>query len=773
MDGAAGRILPGIIKPNVFEGPRYAIAAAPPGIGPGVESMTHSRISRLCLGVSAAALLGAHGALAQAQPAPAAPLPETAATPDQGTVQAVVVTGSRLQTGFQAPTPVTVLGAAQMQQQAPTTVFDIVKDIPSFRNTAGPTLTSFGVASANEVLLDLRGLGSTRTLNLVDGHRPTPIQSTGVWDTNLIPTVLIDRTEVVTGGASAAYGSDAVAGVVNFVLKDHLDGLSGSAQYGISQAGDGVEEAASLAWGASLDGGKGRFLVGGEYNRAQGIGSMYERPWGRLEPGLVTLPATRAAGLPANIAANNVEVDSFLRGGIVTSGPLKGTTFDVNGNPFPFQYGPIVGSPTMVGTTNYGENQYASTPIRSPYDRASILAKFDYDISPDVQFYSSLDWGILNAHSTTGRNPNPGNFVISRDNAYLPPATLAAMVANNLQTIVVGRQDVEYPPSQSGNRDYTLNGVIGFKGTVFNNWKWDIALDSGRSQFDAVLLNDARMGDLYGASYAVKNAQGQIVCGPAATNPYFNAQNATAKANLLAQFEPGCVPFDIFGQNAGSQASVNYFLTTGWQTNYIRQDDVSFNLTGDPITLPAGPVSLAVGVEARRNSVDANSCAICQQGGLVIFNFGTYSGKLNVKEGYAELGVPVLKDEPFFKSLAFNGAIRRTDYSVSGAVTTWKAGLTWDVSDWLRLRSTRSRDIRAPNIDELFDPGTDGNGAVINPLNGVAGFAHSRTVGNPNLTPEIADTFTAGLALQPTWSWLSGFRASFDYYNIIINNVIT
>ena len=188
--------------------------------------------------------------------------------------------------------------------------------------------------------------------------------------------------------------------------------------------------------------------------------------------------------------------------------------------------------------------------------------------------------------------------------------------------------------------------------------------------------------------------------------------------------------------------------------------------------MPAGPISVAAGLEWRRDTANVVNCLDCQKLALMNQNYSLYSGEIEVKEIYGEVGVPLLRDLPLAKAFDLNGAMRRTDYSTSGAVTTWKAGATWDAADFLRFRATRSRDIRAPNINELFNPGSEGNPNVVNRVTGASGFTKSNTVGNPNLVRETSNTLTAGVVFQPSWGWSDGVRISVDYWDIEIKDVI-
>ncbi len=702
---------------------------------------------------------------------------QTAATDAPATaVDEVVVTGSRLATaGFTAPTPVTVVGAAQMAQRAPTSVYDITKDIPSFRASGGTTGNSYGQQAAGQANLDLRGLGATRTLTLLDGHRHVPTNQTNAYDSNMVPVSMVDRTEIVTGGASAAYGSDAVAGVVNFVLKSKMSGFSGYVQNQLSQRGDDVEPAISLAWGTGFNRDRGQFMIGTEYSENHGVGNMYSREWGKQEPGQFTTANVRAAGIPANIIANNVELAGYTLGGIINSGPLKGTAFGPGGTPYQFQYGPIVGSTEMYSPSqaNYGQIEYLNMMIQSPFERTSALAKLTYEINDNLKFSAHVDYGSLMTHATTITVRQPTNFIVLRTNPFLPAATLNAMVANNLQSVTVSRMNMDVGPLTSGNRTETLNGDAKLEGTIHlgGDWKWDASIGKGKTYFVFDFNNTPAEPSQMASAYAVAGPNGTAVCGPNATNPMLNSVNSAQKATYLANVRPGCVPWNIFGP-AGNQDAITYFNSHSTQANFFDEDNAAANISGEPLTLPAGPVSVAAGAEWRSDKAHVTSTPDGIKGILVNSNPGAYDATTSVKEGYVELGVPLLKDVPFAKSLDLNGAVRRTDYSISGPVTTWKIGATWEPNDWLRFRYTKSLDIRAPNINELFNPGSGGASNVTNKVTGIAGFVSSRTTGNPNLVPEEGQTDTAGVVFQPHWGFTNGFRASVDWYNIEINGII-
>ena len=697
---------------------------------------------------------------------------------DAAAVEAVVVTGSRLNAaGFQAPTPVTVLGAANMQAHAATSVYDMTKDIPVFRNTSGPqTTTGQGLRTSGQALLDLRGLGASRTLVLVEGMRPTPVNGSLTFDTNMIPASLVDRTEVVTGGASAAYGSDAIAGVVNFILKKRLQGMSGTLQTGRSIYGDNKEDLISLAYGKAFLNDKAHFIIGGDYNVNKGVTSMYDREWGRREPGIFTLPASRAAGLPANIYSDYNEMNNNTAGGVINSGPLKGTAFDLNGNPYVLQQGLINGTTEMISPnqTNYMNNKFSNTMIRGPYERYAILTRLEYEFTPDLTAYAAVNYGELQTH-TAVIGFSPTTIIIANTNPYIPAATRAAMAALNLTSFTVSKLSSpasEMPGWTSGNHLKNFNASAGVNGKVFGDWSWDAGYQIGHTDWPNKFLNTAKTANYWASTYVVAGPNGTPVCGPLTSNPNYLAQTPAMKAIWLANLEPGCVPYNLFGTKNASPEWLRYIMAESIEDADLDQQSAHVNLAGEPFMLPAGPLSLAVGAEWRATTYAGHAAQDSKPFYLVNENNVAYTATITVKEGYGEIGVPLLKDLPLIKNLDLNGAVRRTEYSTSGGVTTWKVGAVWEVNDMVRLRVTRSRDIRAPNFQEVFLKGLSGAGQLTNKVTGASGQISGGTTGNPNLQPEQADTLTAGIVFQPTWDWAWGLRTSVDWYSIDIADVI-
>jgi outer membrane receptor protein involved in Fe transport len=714
----------------------------------------------LLLTSSALTLLAGQAALAQ-DAAPALPTASDVVAPSQ--VNEIVVTGSRLSGGFSAPTPVTVVGGPQLEQRAATVIGEVLNELPAFRQTTSPTQLQRAPTGAQSVA-DLRGLGVQRTLTLVNGRRFVPTNPNGTIDLSLLPTSLVERVEVVTGGASAAYGSDAVAGVVNVILADRLEGVRGNVQYGVSSRGDGKEPSASLAGGFSFGGGRGHVVVGGDYADNKGVGNIDSREWAK-NPGVVAFGANRTPGLPAQGYVTDVTFAAQAPGGVINSpNALRGITFDANGQPYPFQYGQVY-SNLMIGGANPGGNPSGSWPLVMPHRRYTALALANYEITPDLTVFAEGSYGRNDMDGFTSY-PQTASLTILRDNPFLPASLRNQMIAANIPSFTMGRLHTEYGGTPVQAYSETTRFVGGLKGRIFGDWRWDAYYQTGQTsghnrRTATVTANVAA------ASYAVMGPNGTPVCGPLASNP-----NLTAAT--IAQVQPGCVPIDLFGPGRPSQAALDYVAGRYDTAVGYHQDVAALNLSGEPFSTWAGPVQLAVGAEYRRERVSSLADPLSQIGAFAASNGSTYAGRVSVKEGYAEIGVPLARDLGWAKALDLNGAVRRTDYSTSGAVTTWKLGLTYEPNDALRLRATRSRDIRAPSLLELYNAG--GSSVLTNfanLLNGQTGFLRTISGGNTGLVPEIADTFTAGLVFQPTWSWASGLRASVDYYKIKVDGVIT
>jgi iron complex outermembrane receptor protein len=751
------------------------------------------------LGVMAASAAHAQGggpskptvaptAAADAPPVNAPPAVAPATTPTASdappALNQILVTGTRLP-GFNAPTPVTALGAAEIQQRVPANILEVINQIPAARptfQTAGNVRNST-TQNSIQGAVDLRGLGPTRTLVLFNGQRFVAGGFLGTPDTNMFPVSLIQRIDVVTGGASAAYGSDAVAGVVNFIFDNKYEGLKASIQGGISEFSDLKQFVASLGAGKSFDDGRLHVVVGLDAARNNGSGTVYARPWGSIEPSLVGTgavgSATRPAGTPAQIWVTNAERADASRGGLIVSGPLRGTAFDASGSPIPFQFGTLYGTQMVGSTSNYGFNNQGFTTIGNPFKRVTAYSQVTYDLNDKLSVWASGNLGYV-YDRTFGSPPyqappTGGSYIISINNPYLPAATRAAMIQNGLTTINVSKFiDVLGKTggvSQTAHTYKLWRYAAGIKGEVFPGWDIDGYFTQGRTKELINFLYAPMIANMAAAVNAVRDpVTGQIVCGPIATNPNLNATTRT-------QVEPGCVPYNIFGVTPFEANEAAYrYMTHPVLTDIIsKQSAFGADLRGHPFSTWAGPAAFAVGVEWRKDALalintdySTQITPLVSQGGQVNF-----TGENTVKEAFAEIGIPLARESgPGLYGLDVNGAGRITHYDIGGTVKTWKVGATWDPIPEVRFRITRSQDIRAPNVYDLFGKGAPQPFVnAFSPFTGRTSNVLFSISGNRSLKPEIAQTLTAGIVLKPG-GFLRGFRASVDYFDIKIKDVV-
>jgi len=683
----------------------------------------------------------------------------------EGPESEIVVTASRIQrNGFQAATPVTVIGAEDLEKRGLTNVGDLLNQSPAFRPSQSPAANTSTSTGAGFSFADLRGLGSQRTLVLVDGRRHVPSATTGQVDLNLVPAIMIDRAEVVTGGASAAWGSDAVAGVVNLILKRRLEGVQADISGSISRYGDNKELRAGLAAGTAFADGKGHVVAGFEYVDNTGVGDSTQRPWTNLDYGIATNSTPGTNGFPARIIGPNFYQSQLTGGGIIlnaASNPasLRGLTFLPNGTTTPFQFGQTFGS-GMFGPGTSGLTQQTGVIWKVPVKCYSGLLNLDYDFSDAVSGFAQFGYAHSQSTNLNGY-PRDTSITVKIDNPFLPASVKTAMQTANVQQITIGRYDIDLPIVEPTAKSTTVRGVAGLSGKISDKWNWKAYYQYGRNHFHVDIRHNRINPNWNAAIDAVRDGNGNIVC----RNPNLVTGGIAAAA--------GCVPFNIFGQGAASPAAMAYVIGDGFGDTVVQQHVAALDITGEPFSTWAGPVSVAFGGEYRKELAETTSDAL--SAGLA-FNIGNprpIKGSYNVKEIYGEVVVPLAKDLPGLRSLELNAAGRRSDYSLSGAVNTWKVGLTWEPIDGVRLRGTRSRDVRAPNITELFSLGTFSRPLVTNPWNSnlSTNTPVNTGIGNAALKPEKADTTTFGVVVQPRG--IPGLAFSVDYYNIKMRDVVT
>jgi outer membrane receptor protein involved in Fe transport len=750
-----------------------------------------------------ASRLGSLSALALAV---AAALPAVAQQPAQPSAEEIIVTGSRVsRSGFDSSQPLTTIDSQQIENLGLVNVGDVVRTLP--QNTPFFTETNVGIGNFNvgAQLANLRGLNpffGTRTLTLVNTRRVVPTTEGGAVDLTLIPSMMVERTEVVTGGASAQYGSDAIAGVVNVILDTDLEGVKAQVDYGQTAEGDGGDTHAAFAWGSAFgDDGRGHVVAGLEYQQQDTIGPCsYNRDWCREGWGIANNAGySLGNGQPNFIVAPNAKQTTSEYGviqGCLTSAcsappgtppPLGPTlTFNADGTAVSaFNLGtPGVGFGQRIG----GDGEllgYGTSNVRPDVERYSGMVHVSYDLSDRLSWFGEVAYSQSDALGTPANGGlGPTAQRIQPDNAFLTPAVSAQLGPFGGQLARIFMPDVINAVNTTKNE--TTRFVTGLEGELGEKWNWDVYYQNGKNENEQRLFNNM-VGGLGGpirpydflrwALDAVHTIPGDttspIVC--RATLPTYNGvPNPTFSANAA-----GCVPLNIFGNGNASPAALDYVYRTLKEDNEYTQDVVGMNFRSTIAEGWAGPISLATGFEWRSDEADTTHDLANQPWySSYLLSYGLdRGGEIDVLEGYVELDVPMsqkLNTNFSFRSTN-NETVSAQDPTITGDNTfeSWKAAAIYDPVDWLRFRSTVSQDVRAAGFRELFLPRITqvGFATVTNPWfptlppdNNFAGT----TGGNPNLKPETADTITLGTVLT-----FENFRFSVDWFEIDLADAIT
>lgn len=676
-------------------------------------------------------------------------------------LQEVVVTGSRVaRDGFEAPTPLTVIGEDQINAAAPENLADFVNELPSVVGSSTPQNSnlSFSNGQAGINALNLRGLGTVRTLVLLDGQRSVPSAITGIVDVNDLPQALVSRVEVVTGGASAAYGSDAMTGVVNFILDKNFTGLKSEVSGGRTTHGDDDNWKASLTGGFSFADDRGHVLVNGEYTKRDGIYGV-PRDWNKRGAYIMNNPAyTTTSGLPERLSVSGASLTTATLGGIITNTALRGTTFGEGGASRQFDYGSLVRDPWMQGG-EWQSNQFNGyNTLDQEVERKGLFTRVSYNITDNFQIFGQASRSESETLSLQLQQFNLANIAVRAGNPFIPADVAQQMAAQNISQFTLGTMNGDIPTIAFEGARQVTRYVAGFEGNfelMGKDWSWDGYYQKGTTDSSETGFNISAKARFASALDAVTSpTTGLPVCRSTLTTP-----------------DNGCVPYNPMGLGVNSQAVLDYILGSPHRDQTFTQEVAAATLRGSPFDMWAGPVSIATGIERREEKVSGSADATSLSNGWFAGNYLPTFGSYHVAEAFLETVVPLAKDLPGAQALDLNAAVRRTDYSTSGLVTTWKVGATWRPIEDLLFRATRSRDIRAPNLNELFAAGTANTNSVVDPFNNNQNAPYQGlSVGNPNLQPEKADTLGVGFVVQPRF--LDGFTASVDYYDTKIHDAI-
>lgn len=742
------------------------------------------------------------GAPALAQDA-AAPAPAAAAP------QRIEVTGSRIRSlNADSSSPIQVISAEEIAASGVSNIQELLLKVP---NTGTPTISrtnsNFQTSSVGVSTIDLRNLGEARTLVLVNGRRyVSGVPGDTAVDLNTIPVQFIERVEIITGGQSSVYGSDAVAGVVNFIMKKDFAGVELDVKYGESSRGDDRRREANLTFGATSENGRGNVMA---HIAVSKLGAVYSRD--REASAVDQISLGLFTGAPGDFFTPvRPFFSSFNPGGTfttfdpVTGEPTLQTTYDAAGNPVPVS----TNGPNGDGVGATGFNRSAFRTIAVPTNRAMFAAQGSYEF---VDGHTAFFEGTY-AGTKTIAELEP--FPLSSEDIY--PATGGLVPAESFVNGVAVRNplvpDLIYNAAQDtdgdGLRDYFFTRRIaevgnrgatadrdmfrilsGVRGTITGTWEYDAYAAYGST----------KEAQLSGGQVNVLNFRNAL---QAVTDP-LTGQPVCADANAVAQ---GCVPINVFGYGSMSPAALQYIQAPATLSTKTTQKLVGASVTGEAAQLPAGPLGVVLGAEYRKEFSSSVPDALTQAG----LNAGNATppteGGFDVTEIFGEVNVPILKDMPGAKLLELGGAVRAGDYSTVGNTTSWNASLKWEPVADFRIRATSSVSTRAPNINELFappsqdfpsdlvdpclgvtltsttpqsercraDPGVlaniQRNGAfTLNQpdLQGISGFNR----GNPDLNDEKGKSLTFGLSFTPRTSF-GRLNVSADYFKIEIDRAI-
>lgn len=714
----------------------------------------------------------------------------------------VIVSASRISIGgYQQPTPVTVVTGDQLKRDAFTDIGDAIRQLPAFGASSSPNNT----VAANYIVsgtpginvVNLRNLGVLRTLVLFNGQRVVASALSGGVDLSTMPTSLVQRIDVVTGGASAAWGSDAVAGVVNVVLNKKFDGFAANIEGGNTGQNDHRTFKGELSYGTDFDGERGHVIGSVSYSNSPDALFVNQRSWYRNIK-LVNNPAFAPGnGLPQYVHASNVGLSQATQGGLITASPanalgananaLRGIQFvGPNGTPAPFDFGNISGVYSNGGSAEGAEADinHLTIPMRS----FTFFGYGSYRLPGNVIASLELNYGKSFSENNSFAANKYGTVTISRDNAYLDPGIGARMDALGISSFSLGTSNLNNIGSNgahlignslsaeaqtlgipvSTNRRQLYRGVFNLEGSIGDNWSWNAYYQHGESRVRTLVTNNVYTPNYNLAIDAVRVTSANVGASGLPIGSIACRSSLTDPAN-------GCQPLNLFGVGVASAAAINYINGPArnghdYQLAVLNQDVASVAVQGNlPWSFGAGPVSIAFGGEYRKEGARVTVDPLAQAKLFSVGNFSGFSGQYNVEEGFVEIEAPLLKDS-VVQSLEFNSAGRITSYSTSGLVETWKLGLTSQVNQDVRLRATWSFDIRAPDLQELNSGGFSVLGVATDPRTGANVQTYQLSLANPNLKPEQSTTVSGGVILTP--HWFDGLNISADWYSISINKAI-
>lgn len=754
--------------------------------------MKNTRNRNLAYGVCAFALFGlGHSPLAMSA--------EEAAEVTE--FEEIIVSGSRIKrSGVTSPTPVTVIGAEDISLSGKLSLGDFLTELPALGSTFTTANSNRFIGTVGGSFLDLRRMGTGRTLVLVDGRRHVASSpgSTNV-DINTIPSDLVERVDVVTGGASAIYGADAVTGVVNFIMKDDFEGLTAKAQYGHVGEGGHYSYFTSVTGGGNFADDRGNAVLSVEWTK-QNQFDRNERQYYRDNWRRVTNPKSASGkdGIPDRIYIKNAGNYFYSYGG----------RFTVDGTPYLFnkdgshkkqnlgtRFGTSCQNCDFITATDWGI-------LQPEMSRLAVTGKVRYDITEDLEFF--VEGKFVNTQamgqSSGSFDTSRSGLVIKRENPFVSSALGSLMDANSLTSVTLSRIHNDLGLRREDNDRQTSRIVLGLKGELTEGWDWEASYTYGKTSRTLIGKNTRVNSRFYAAVDAV-TVGGKTVCRSTITdktNPLYDAKYAN---NPLLS---GCVPLDVMGEGRGSKKAIDWVMADVTRKDKIEQQVFNAFVSGDAFELPAGSIQVAAGVEWRKERSSQKPAELDQMGLTFGNALATVKGEYDVKEIFGEVTVPLLNDVAFAQNLSLDAAVRYADYNTSGGNTTWKLGGNWQPIEDFRMRATYGKAVRAPNIGELFAPLGQNFYSSYDPCyqeeidsitdsaakqkritnciaTGVPNAATRKQLdtssipgqsgGNPKLNPEKSTSWTVGAIFTPTF--VEGLTVTVDYWNISLQNAIS
>ncbi|TKB58581.1 TonB-dependent receptor [Ferrimonas aestuarii] len=675
-------------------------------------------------------------------------------------VERIEVTGSRIKrSDMEGSSPVTIIDASSIAATGATTIDSVLQTLTS----AGGAMTNPGInnGSGGNTRVNLRGLGSQRTLVLVNGRRmiASGTGAASTVDLNTIPVSMVERVEVLKDGASAVYGTDAVAGVVNVILKRDFEGFEMNLQQGISGEGDAEVTSIDFTLGTAFD--KGHLVMGVQYTN-RGEASQADRGFSNCPLNEAGDGSAPYCGGSSYAEGGHIWGDS--NHGIVGSGPEGAyaigdsghygsyvaklddagePVLDDDGNQIPvFKYHEGMSEADLSGRggeyhdfTNEDKYNYsASSYLFTPMERINLTMNGTYELTESTTFFAETMY--TKRWSEQQMAPQP---IWSTSGWEYDPISEGGWMTDDLLPWVQPGEKVSYGRrmSDTGNRVFnqtvdTVRVVLGLEGEFDNGWGWDVAYTKGRNDSTDTLANLHNIGAI---NEAVKNKE-----------------------------------FDPFLQSSWQGESIEPFIYTELNSGSSEMDILSATINGELFELPAGYLGFAAGYEHRRESAKYTPDSLTAQGLANDPPVEPTSGSFTVDEAYVELLIPLLSDAFLAESVELSTAARYFDYSTFGDDYTWKVGLTWRVNDELMVRGVASTAYRAPTVDELYGGASPAFDQITHPATDQT-QAEVTVGGNELLTPEEADIYTMGLVYEP--SFVDGLSLTVDYYDIDITNAIS